>query len=75
MVPYEYIYISLIVSVIFFIFKQFLYRIKPIKDKNKLFFQESFYLFFIILGVFIVKDYYIKVQEQKTFIFTGEPSF
>ena len=46
-----------------------------LKDKNKLFFQESFYLFFIILGVFIVKDYYIKVQEQKTFIFTGEPSF
>jgi hypothetical protein len=75
MVPYEYIYISLIVSVIFFIFKQFLYRTKPIKDQNKLFFQESFYLFFIILGVFIVKDYYIKVQEQKTFIFTGEPSF
>jgi len=75
MVPYEYIYISLIVSVIFFIFKQFLYRTKPIKEQNKLFFQESFYLFFIILGVFIVKDYYIKVQEQKTFIFTGEPSF
>jgi len=75
MVPYEYIYISLIVSVIFFIFKQFLYRTKPIKEQNKLFFQESFYLFFIILGVFIVKDYYIKVQEQKTLIFTGEPSF
>jgi hypothetical protein len=75
MVPYEYIYISLIVSVLFFIFKQFLYRTKPIKDQNKLFFQESFYLFFIILGVFVLKDYYTKVQEQKTVIFTDEPSF
>ena len=75
MVPYEYIYISLIVSVIFFIFKQFLYRTKPIKEQNKLFFQESFYLFFIILGVFVLKDYYTKVQEQKTVIFTDEPSF
>jgi hypothetical protein len=51
MVPYEYIYISLIISVVFFILKQFLYRAKPIKDQNKLFFKESFYLFFIILGV------------------------
>jgi DMSO reductase anchor subunit len=75
MVPYEYIYISLIVAVIFFIVKQFLYRTKPIKDQNKLFFQESFYLFFIILGVFLMKDYYTKVQEQKTVIFTDEPSF
>jgi DMSO reductase anchor subunit len=75
MVPYEYIYISLIVAVIFFIVKQFLYRTKPIKDQNKLFFQESFYLFFIILGIFIMKDYYTKVQEQKTVIFTDEPSF
>ena len=75
MVPYEYIYISLIVSVLFFIFKQFLYRTKPIKEQNKLFFQESFYLFFIILGVFVLKDYYTKVQEQKTVIFTDEPSF
>lgn len=75
MVPYEYIYISLIVAVIFFIVKQFLYRSKPIKDQNKLFFQESFYLFFILLGVFLMKDYYTKVQEQKTVIFTDEPSF
>jgi len=75
MVPYEYIYISLIVAVVFFIVKQFLYRTKPIKDQNKLFFQESFYLFFIILGIFIMKDYYTKVQEQKTVIFTDEPSF
>lgn len=75
MVPYEYIYISLIVAVIFFIVKQFLYRTKPIKDQNKLFFQESFYLFFILLGVFLMKDYYTKVQEQKTVIFTDEPSF
>lgn len=75
MVPYEYIYISLIIAVLFFIFKQFLYRTKPIKEQNKLFFQESFYLFFIILGVFVLKDYYTKVQEQKTVIFTDEPSF
>lgn len=75
MVPYEYIYISLIVAVLFFIMKQFLYRTKPIKDQNKLFFQESFYLFFILLGVLIMKDYYTKVQEQKTVIFTDEPSF
>lgn len=75
MVPYEYIYISLIISVIFFIWKQFLYRSNQIKNQNKLFFKESFYLFLIILGVFILKDYYIKVQEQKTQIFTGEPSF
>lgn len=75
MVPYEYIYISLIVAVIFFIVKQFLYRSKPIKDQNKLFFQESFYLFFILLGMFLMKDYYTKVQEQKTVIFTDEPSF
>ena len=75
MVSYEYIYISLIFSVIFFIFKQFLYREKPIKDQNKLFFQESFYLFFILLGVFVLKDYYVKVQEPKTEIFTGEPAF
>lgn len=75
MIPYEYIYISLIISVIFFIWKQFLYRANPIKNQNKLFFKESFYLFIIILGVFILKDYYIKVQEQKTQIFTGEPSF
>ena len=61
--------------ILFFIFKQFLYRTKPIKDQNKLFFQESFYLFFIILGVFVLKDYYTKVQEQKTVIFTDEPSF
>jgi heme O synthase-like polyprenyltransferase len=75
MVPYEYIYISLIISVIFFIWKQFLYRSNPIKNQNKLFFKDSFYLFLIILGVFIIKDYYMKVQEQKTQIFTGEPSF
>ena len=75
MVPYEYIYISLIVSVLFFIFKQFLYRTNPIKDQNKLFFKESFYLFFIILGVLTLKDYYLKIQEQKTIIFTDEPSF
>jgi len=75
MVPYEYIYISLIVSVLFFILKQFLYRSKPIKEQNKLFFKESFYLFFIILGVLTLKDYYLKIQEQKTVIFTDEPSF
>ena len=75
MIPYEYIYISLIISVIFFIWKQFLYRSNRIKNQNKLFFKESFYLFLIILGVFILKDYYMKVQEQKTQIFTGEPSF
>lgn len=75
MAPYEYIYISLIISVVFFILKQFLYRAKPIKDQNKLFFKESFYLFFIILGVLTIKDYYVKVQDQKTQIFTGEPSF
>ena len=39
MVPYEYIYISLIVSVVFFIIKQFIYRQNPIKNQNKLFFQ------------------------------------
>lgn len=75
MVPYEYIYISLIISVIFFIWKQILYRSNPIKNQNKLFFKESFYLFLIILGVIILKDYYMKVQDQKTQIFTGEPSF
>ena len=75
MVPYEYIYISLIVSVVFFIIKQFIYRQNPIKNQNKLFFQESFYLFFILLGVLTLKDYYLKVQEQKTEIFTGDPSF
>ena len=75
MIPYEYIYISLIVSVLFFIFKQFMYREIPIKNQNKLFFQESFYLFFIILGSLSLKDYYLKVQESKTVIFTGDPSF
>jgi DMSO reductase anchor subunit len=75
MIPYEYIYLSLIISILFFILKQFLYQTKPLPDKNKLFFQESFYLFVIILGVFIIKDYYMKSQETKTLIFTGEPSF
>ena len=75
MIQYEYIYISLIVSVLFFIFKQFMYREIPIKNQNKLFFQESFYLFFIILGSLSLKDYYLKVQESKTVIFTGDPSF
>jgi len=75
MIQYEYIYISLIVSVLFFIFKQFMYREIPIKNQNKLFFQESFYLFFIILGSLALKDYYLKVQESKTVIFTGDPSF
>ena len=75
MMPYEYIYISIIISLIFFIVKQFLYRKNPIKEQNKLFFKESFYLFFIILGVLYLKDYYSKFQEQKTVIFTDEPSF
>lgn len=73
--PYEYIYISIVISVLFFIVKQFLYRTNPIPDQNKLFFKESFYLFFITLGVLYLKDYYLKIQEQKTIIFTDEPSF
>ena len=75
MMPYEYIYISIVISVLFFIVKQFLYRKNPIPDQNKLFFKESFYLFFITLGVLYLKDYYLKIQEQKTIIFTDEPSF
>ena len=75
MISYEYIYVALIVSVILFILKQFMYRLTPIKNQNKLFFQESFYLFFIILGVLTFKDYYLTVLENKTEIFIGDPLF
>ena len=75
MIDYEHIYISLIISVVFFIMKQFMYRECPIKDQNKLFFKESFYLFCIVLASLFIKDYYVKVNLTDTEIFTGDPSF
>lgn len=74
MIQTEYLYLSFLVSVIFFILKQFMYRKTPIPDQNKLFFQESFYLFVILLIAFYVKDY-VQLRETKTEIFTGDPSF
>lgn len=74
MIETEYFYLSFIVSVCFFIIKQFIYRNKPIQDQNKLFFQESFYLFVILVLAFYIKDY-IQLRETKTEIFTGDPSF
>lgn len=74
MIQTEYLYLSFLVSVIFFILKQFMYRKTPIPDQNKLFFQESFYLFVILLVAFYVKDY-VQLRETKTEIFTGDPSF
>ncbi|ADX05853.1 hypothetical protein 162322358 [Organic Lake phycodnavirus 1] len=75
MMEYEHIYVSFIVSVVFFIVKQFLYRNKPIQEQNKMFFKESFYLFCILLACLYMKDYYLKVQNTNTEIFIGDPSF
>jgi len=52
-----------------------MYRECPIKDQNKLFFKESFYLFCIVLASLFIKDYYVKVNLTNTEIFTGDPSF
>jgi heme O synthase-like polyprenyltransferase len=75
MIEYEYIYISFIVSVVFFIMKQFLYKKNPIKDQTKMFFKESVYLFCILLATLYAKDYYFKVKNTNTEIFIGDPSF
>ena len=52
-----------------------MYKSKPIKNQNKLFFKESFYLFFLIILVLYLNERYTKIGEPKTEIFTGQPSF
>ena len=75
MVQYEYIYVSFLVSVLFFILKQIEYRSKPMKDQNKLFFRDSVYIFILVVVCLHVKDYYMKIQEPTPEIFTNQPSF
>ena len=60
---------------LFFITKQLMYKSNPVKNQNKLFFKESFYLFFLIFIVLYLNEKYTKISEPKTEIFTGQPSF
>jgi heme O synthase-like polyprenyltransferase len=75
MVQYEYIYVSFLVSVLFFILKQIEYRSKPMKDQNKLFFRDSVYIFILVVVCLHMKDHYMKIQEPIPEIFTNQPSF
>ena len=52
-----------------------MYKSNPVKNQNKLFFKESFYLFFLIFIVLYLNEKYTKISEPKTEIFTGQPSF
>jgi|TARA_B110000093_G_C12827735_1_gene349735 hypothetical protein len=75
MVQYDYIYVSFVVSVSFFIIKQIEYRTKPMKEQNKLFFRDSIYIFILVVLFLHLKDYYFIIKEPIPQIFTNEPSF
>ena len=75
MINPQYIYISFIISILFFILKQLQYRKNPIKEQNKILIKDSTLICFITIACLHLKDYYLKSQELETKIFTGEPSF
>ena len=52
-----------------------MYKSTPIKNQNKVFFKESFYLFILIVLVLYLHEKYATIVEHKTEIFTGQPSF
>lgn len=71
----NHLYLSFIISILFFIVKQLMYKSTPIKNQNKVFFKESFYLFILIVLVLYLHEKYATIVEHKTEIFTGQPSF
>lgn len=74
---YQYIYISFIISTVFFILKHFFNKRKPSNDINfnKITLRDSVYIFIISLSILHANDYYNKTQIVKTQVFTSEPSF
>lgn len=74
---YQYIYISFIISTVFFILKHFLNKRTPSNDINfnKITLRDSVYIFIISLSILNANDYYNKTQIVKTEVFTSEPSF
>jgi hypothetical protein len=74
---YHYIYISFIISTIFFIYKQIINKQNPSKDANfnKNTIREIFFIFIISFVTLYLHNLYLKKQDVKTEIFTSQPSF
>lgn len=70
----DHVYISIIVSVIYFILKAILD--KDAEDdikRNNL--KDSVYVGLIVLAVLYGKDYFFSAIHGKAFVFTNEPGF
>lgn len=74
---YQYIYISFIISTIFFILQHIINKNTPSSDKNfnKKTLKDSIYIFIISIVILHANEYYNSTQEIKTKVFTSEPSF
>ena len=74
---YQYIYISFIISIIFFIYKHIINKQKPTSDENfnKNTIREIFIIFIISFVTLHLHNLYLIKQEVKTEIFTSQPSF
>lgn len=69
----QYIYISFLISVVFFIVQHILN--KKSNEFNKYTLKDSIYIFIISLGILHANEYYNKTQIVKTEVFTSEPCF
>ena len=70
----ENVYISIAVSVIYFLLKMILDKDKEEEIKRSSL-KDSIYAGLIVLLVLYIKDYYFTKEFGKTQVFTNEPGF
>ena len=73
----SHIFTSFLISIIYFIIKNIIYRFDTNLDKysKKQLFKDSILLFIITYLILIFKDKLFFFNNQKTEIFTNEPNF
>ena len=73
----SHIFTSFLISIIYFIIKNIIYRFDTNLDTNskKQLFKDSILLFIISYLILIFKDKLFFFNNQKTEIFTNEPNF
>ena len=70
------VFAAFFISVSFFIFKSLLKRIYKDDDiQNKKTFKDSLLIFVLSYLIFIFKDNFFLLDDQKTNVFTSEPPF
>lgn len=71
----EIIYVSIVVSIIYFLLKLILDKNEEDPTISKKNLKDSVYVGFIVFSVLYIKDYYFSKEFGKANVFTNEPGF